>query len=111
MWLVNTGWTAGRTAWASACDRAHARNGERRPKGELDESPTEPDPIFGLPMPVACPAVPDEVLNLRNTWADQDAYDRKAREVAALFVKNFEQFVAIQDAFDMKKIVAAGPKV
>ncbi len=62
-------------------------------------------------MPVACPAVPDEVLNPRNTWADKAAYDRKAREVAALFVKNFEQFVRIQDAFDMKKIVAAGPKV
>ena len=73
--------------------------------------PTELDPIFGLPMPVACPGVPDEVLNPRNTWADKDAYDRKARELAALFVKNFEQFLVIQDTFDMKAIVAAGPKV
>ena len=69
--------------------------------------PTELDPIFGLPMPVACPAVPNEVLNPRNTWADKDAYDRKARELAALFVKNFEQFKAQATP----EVIAAGPKV
>jgi phosphoenolpyruvate carboxykinase (ATP) len=79
--------------------------------GELDEVPTELDPIFGLPMPVACPAVPDEVLNPRNTWADKEAYDQKARELAGLFVKNFEQFLVIHDSFDMQAIRAAGPQV
>jgi phosphoenolpyruvate carboxykinase (ATP) len=79
--------------------------------GDLDEVPTVLDPIFGLPMPIACPAVPDEVLNPRNTWADKAAYDQKAHELAGLFVKNFEQFLVIQDSFDMKAIVAAGPKV
>jgi len=55
--------------------------------------------------------VASEVLNPRNTWADKEAYDCKARELAGLFVKNFEQFLVIQDTFDIKKILAAGPKV
>jgi phosphoenolpyruvate carboxykinase (ATP) len=51
--------------------------------------------------------VPDEVLNPRNTWADQDAYDCKARELAALFVKNFEQF----KAHTTPEVIDAGPRV
>jgi phosphoenolpyruvate carboxykinase (ATP) len=73
--------------------------------------PTELDPIFGLPIPVACPGVPGEVLNPRNTWADQAAYDRKAHELAALFVKNFEQFLILRDSFNLADLKAAGPKI
>ena len=51
--------------------------------------------------------MPGEVLNPRNTWADKDAYDQKAHELAALFVKNFEQF-KVQAA---PEVIAAGPKV
>jgi phosphoenolpyruvate carboxykinase (ATP) len=47
------------------------------------------------------------VLNPRNTWADKDAYDCKARELAGLFVKNFEQFRAQATP----EVIAAGPKV
>jgi phosphoenolpyruvate carboxykinase (ATP) len=55
--------------------------------------------------------VPDEILNPRNTWTDKGAYDHKAGELAALFVKNFQQFLKIQDSFDMQAILAAGPRV
>ena len=75
--------------------------------GDLDNVPTELDPIFGLPIPVACPAVPVEVLNPRNTWPDKAAYDVKARELAALFVKNFSKYKD-QAA---PEVIAAGPKV
>jgi phosphoenolpyruvate carboxykinase (ATP) len=69
--------------------------------------PTELDPFFGLPMPIACPAVPDEVLNPRNTWADKTAYDQKACELAALFVENFEQF----KAQTTPEVIAAGSRI
>jgi phosphoenolpyruvate carboxykinase (ATP) len=36
--------------------------------------------------------VPSEVLNQRSTWADPVAYDAQAKKLAAMFVKNFENF-------------------
>ncbi len=112
VWLVNTGWSGGPYGVGQRMKIAYTRAMVHAAlNGELDEVPTELDPIFGLPMPVACPAVPDEVLNPRNTWADKEAYDQKARELAGLFVKNFEQFLVIHDSFDMQAIRAAGPQV
>lgn len=55
--------------------------------------------------PASCPDVPVEVLNPRNTWKDPKAYDAKAREVAGLFKKNFEQLADAVDA----NVKAAGP--
>jgi phosphoenolpyruvate carboxykinase (ATP) len=75
--------------------------------GDLDNVPTELDPIFGLPIPVACPGVPAEVLNPRNTWADPDAYDQKANELAVLFGRNFEPFKSQAT----HEVIAAGPRI
>jgi phosphoenolpyruvate carboxykinase (ATP) len=112
VWLVNTGWSGGPYGIGVRMKIAYTRAMVRAAlNGDLDKVPTQIDPIFGLPMPTICPAVPPEVLNPRNTWADKDAYDKKARELAALFVKNFKQFLVIQDTFDMKAMLAAGPKV
>ena len=38
------------------------------------------------------PGVPSEVLRPRDTWADRAAYDAKARELAAMFAENFEDY-------------------
>lgn len=58
----------------------------------MADVPLEVDPIFGLAVPTACPHVPSEVLNPRNTWADPAAYDTQAQKLAAMFIKNFETF-------------------
>jgi phosphoenolpyruvate carboxykinase (ATP) len=108
VWLVNTGWNGGPYGVGSRMKIAYTRAMVRAAlNGDLDDVPTELDPIFGLPIPIACPGVPAEVLNPRNTWADMDAYDQKARELAALFVKNFEQFKS-QAA---PAVIAAGPRI
>ena len=62
--------------------------------GVLDNVPTVPEPFFGLHIPITCPGVPDEVLNSRNTWSDQKAYDDQARKLAVMFQDNFTMFDA-----------------
>ena len=74
--------------------------------GALTDAATQPDPIFGLAVPLSCPGVPNEMMNPRNTWKDKAAYDSKARELAAMFEKNFAE-----NASDASpEIKAAGPK-
>jgi phosphoenolpyruvate carboxykinase (ATP) len=57
-------------------------------------------------MPTSCPDVPAELLNPRKTWADKNAYDTKANELAEKFVNNFEKF----KEFANDEIMAASPK-
>jgi phosphoenolpyruvate carboxykinase (ATP) len=60
--------------------------------GSLAEVETQSDPIFGVHVPVDCPGVPSEVLQPRNTWADKEAYDRQARDLASRFNENFKKY-------------------
>ena len=46
----------------------------------------------GLHVPKHCPGVPDEVLQPRATWQDPEQYDRKARQLAAQFDRNFAKY-------------------
>jgi phosphoenolpyruvate carboxykinase (ATP) len=45
-----------------------------------------------MQVPNACPDVPGEVLNPKNTWKDKMAYESAARDVVRRFEKNFQQF-------------------
>lgn len=75
--------------------------------GKLDGVDYEPHPVFGILMPKTCPGVPSDILNPRNTWQDQNAYDQKANSLAAQFIKNFEKFSAQAS----EEILAAAPKI
>jgi phosphoenolpyruvate carboxykinase (ATP) len=60
--------------------------------GALDHVPMVPDPSFGVAVPTACPDVPAEVLQPRNTWPDAATYDRQARSLAGMFAENFKEY-------------------
>jgi phosphoenolpyruvate carboxykinase (ATP) len=92
-WLVNTGWSGGPYGVGSRMKIAYTRAMiSAALDGSLDSVPTTADPIFGLHIPRHVPGVPDEVLVPRSTWGDKNAYDEKARHLARLFHKNFEQY-------------------
>jgi phosphoenolpyruvate carboxykinase (ATP) len=60
--------------------------------GQLNDVNFQPHPVFGVMMPDTVADVPSEILNPRNTWADKEAYDKKANDLAKLFVKNFSKY-------------------
>jgi phosphoenolpyruvate carboxykinase (ATP) len=106
-WLVNTGWSGGpygvgrrmRISYTRAMIRAILT-------GTLAGVETRPDPVFGVGVPLACPGVPAEVLQPRNTWKDAEAYDQKARDLARRFNDNFRKY----EAGVSGEVRAAAPK-
>ena len=108
VWLVNTGWTGGPYGVGERMGIDHTRTMVRAAlSGALDRVPYEPDPVFGVEVPTEVPGVPSEILRPRDTWPDPDAYDAKARELAAMFAENFESYADGVSA----EVRAAGPRV
>jgi phosphoenolpyruvate carboxykinase (ATP) len=92
-WLVNTGWSGGPYGTGQRMKIAYTRAMIRAIlNGSLASVETQPDPIFGLNIPVSCPEVPSEVLIPRNTWEDKMAYDEKALDLARRFNENFNKY-------------------
>ncbi len=104
VWLVNTGWTGGQYGEGSRMPIAATRALLRAAlSGELDDASYRTDELFGFEVPVEVPDVDSSLLDPRSTWADPEAYDAKARELADMFKSNFSKFKADDN------IVAGGP--
>jgi phosphoenolpyruvate carboxykinase (ATP) len=105
VWLVSTGWTGGPFG-----------QGERMPiaatrallsaalAGGLVDVEYRTDPVFGFEVPVEVPGVDARLLDPRSTWVDPEAYDVKAKELAAMFRENFKRF-------DDPALAESGPRV
>lgn len=95
VWLINTGWTGGAYGTGSRMKLSYTRAMiTAAMRGELNDVEYVAHPVFGVLMPTSVPNVPSEILIPRNTWADKEAYDKKANELANLFIKNFEKYAA-----------------
>ncbi|MGE5480290.1 MAG: phosphoenolpyruvate carboxykinase (ATP) [Chloroflexota bacterium] len=107
-WLVNTGWTGGAYGVGERISIKHTRallNAAL--DGKLDDVEFVTEPFFNLSIPKECPGVPQEILDPRNTWADKDAYDAKARDVAAQFVEHFAPY----ESYVKEGVKESGPKI
>lgn len=108
VWLVNTGWSGGAYGVGNRMKLSHTRAMITAAlEGSLNDVTYAEHPVFGLLMPNACPNVPSEILNPRNTWNDAQAYDTKANELAIAFLDNFKQF----ETFANEEIIKSLPKV
>ena len=76
--------------------------------GSIEKAPTKFMPIFNLEVPTALPGVDPKILDPRDTYADPSEWDKKAKDLAELFMKNFEQYT---DNDEGKSLVAAGPQL
>lgn len=108
VWLINTGWSGGPYGQGQRIKLSLTRAMVKAVlSGALTNVNTKPDPVFGIGAPVACPDVPADLLEPSQTWKDSAAYDRKARDLAVMFDKNFQE-----NAGDAPTAVkAAGPRV
>jgi phosphoenolpyruvate carboxykinase (ATP) len=107
-WLVNTGWSGGPYGVGERMSIKHTRlllNAAL--DGSLNKVEFELDPVFGVQVPTSCPGVPKKILNPRNTWADKEEYDRKAKHLAQLFTDNFREYADHVS----EEVRSAGPNV
>ncbi len=108
-YLVNTGWIGGAYGIGKRIDLPSTRaliNAIL--DGSIENSDFETIPVFNLQIPKAVKGVDPKVLNPRNSWPNPAGWDVAARNLAEMFIKNFENFT---DNDAGKKLVAAGPKI
>ena len=108
VWMVNTGWSGGPYGVGQRMKLAYTRAMITAAlEGKLDHVEYVAHRTFGMMMPVECPNVPKDLLSPRYAWADEHEYDKKAKELAAMFIKNFEKYASGVD----EEILAAAPTV
>ena len=67
---------------------------------------TARDRLFGFEVPLACPEVPEDVLDPSTSWGNKDDYWRRYDALAARYIDNFKLF----ESGCPKEVADAGPK-
>ena len=92
VYLVNTGWSGGPFGVGARMDIDITRAiVQAAVSGDLEEVEFDEDTLFHILVPRSCPGVPAEILNPCNTWEDKEAFDRRARKLAADFGTHFDK--------------------
>ena len=92
IFLINTGWSGGPYGVGARMDINLTREVVHAAlTGQLDDVEYVEDTTFHILVPRRCPGVPSEVLFPRNTWADKEAYDVRARKLASDFSAHFDR--------------------
>ena len=105
-WLINTGWTGGGYGQGERIPLQYTRAMVRAAlAGALDQVEAQPDPFFGVSVPVAVPGVPERLLRPCLAWPDAQAFEAAARGLVAKFQANFGRFSQVPAAVE-----AAGPQ-
>ncbi|MBD3678020.1 MAG: phosphoenolpyruvate carboxykinase [Rhodobacteraceae bacterium] len=106
-WLVNTGWTGGAYGTGSRMPiKATRALLTAALDGSLADAEFRKDPNFGFEVPVSMQGVDAKLLDPRQTWADQAAYDAQAAKLVQMFANNFAQYAPHID--DDVRAVAIG---
>ena len=76
--------------------------------GAILTAPTKKIPYFNFEVPTELPGVDPAILDPRDTYADASAWEEKAKDLAARFIKNFAKYEGNESG---KALVAAGPQL
>jgi len=107
-WLVNTGWVGGPFGVGKRISIKHTRALLHSAlTGKLDSVQYKHDPVFGFEVPLSCPDVPIEVLDPSTSWVNKNEYDKRYKDLAVRFQKNFAKF----EEGTPKEVIESGPKI
>ena len=104
-YLVNTGWNGSGKRISikdtrGIIDAIHS--------GAIKDAPTKKIPYFNLEVPTKLTGVATEILDPKDTYKDPSEWDKRAKDLAERFVKNFAKYTTNETG---KALVAAGPKL
>lgn len=104
-YLVNTGWNGSgkRISIKDTRGIIDAILG-----GAIKNAPTKKIPIFNLEVPTQLEGVATEILDPKDTYADPAEWDKKAKDLAERFIKNFKKYEYNAAG---KALVPAGPQL
>lgn len=102
-YLVNTGWNGTGKRISLKNTRAII---DAIISGEIDQMETKHIPFLNLTIPVELPNVDKGILDPRDTYKTEEEWEVKAKDLAARYIKNFEQYTTTEVG---KKLVYAGP--
>ena len=104
-YLVNTGWN-GTGKRISIKDTRGIIDGIL--SGAIKNAPTKKIPYFDFEVPTELEGVDPKILDPRDTYANVNDWEIKAKDLASRFAKNFQKYTTNEAG---KALVAAGPKV
>ena len=104
-YLVNTGWN-GSGKRISIKDTRGIIDGIL--SGAIKNAPTKKIPYFDFEVPTQLEGVDTKILDPRDTYANVNDWEIKAKDLASRFAKNFQKYTTNEAG---KALVAAGPKV
>ena len=102
-YLVNTGWNGTGKRISLKNTRAII---DAIINGEIDQMETKHIPFLNLTIPTTLPKVSEGILDPRDTYASEGEWEVKAKDLAARYIKNFEQYTNTEEG---KKLIYAGP--
>ncbi|WP_370576658.1 phosphoenolpyruvate carboxykinase (ATP) [Myroides sp. WP-1] len=104
-YMVNTGWNGTGKRISIKDTRAII---DRILDGSIENAETAIVPIYNFAVPTALEGVDTNILDPRNTYGEAKEWEDKAKDLAALFIKNFNLYTN-NDAG--KALVEAGPQL
>ncbi len=104
-YLVNTGWNGTGKRISLKDTRAII---DAIIDGSIEDAPKTRIPIMNLEVPTSLPNVSEGILDPRDTYSNVEEWEDKAKDLAAKYIKNFEQYCNSEEA---KKLVASGPQL
>ncbi|WP_144281866.1 phosphoenolpyruvate carboxykinase (ATP) [Chryseobacterium echinoideorum] len=104
-YLVNTGWNGTGKRISLKDTRAII---DAIIDGSIENAEKATLPIMNLEIPTSLPNVSEGILDPRDTYADVTEWEEKAKDLAAKYIKNFEQYCDNEEA---KKLISSGPQL